>query len=80
MGVSGVFQAVNRGDIRVIERGEDLGFACEAGHALKVARKNVGQDFEGYVSTELRISRAVNLPHPACAERLDNVIRAELAT
>ena len=31
-----VFNAVDLGDVGVIERGEDLGFPLEAGHSLRV--------------------------------------------
>jgi hypothetical protein len=48
--VSGVsrtfFQPVNGGDVQVIERGEDLRFAREAGEPLKVVRERLRQDLD----------------------------------
>ena len=35
-----------RRDVRMIERGEDFGFALEAGEPIGVARERVGQDLD----------------------------------
>ena len=61
----GFFQSVNGGDVRVIERGEQLRLSLEAPHALGIARKLGGQDFQRDVPVELRVMRAIHLAHPA---------------
>ena len=43
---TGVFQSIERGDVRMIQRGQDLGFALESRHAL-----GVGGEFRGQVTT-----------------------------
>ena len=45
-----------RGDVRMIERGEDLRFALEPREALRIGAK-LGQDLERDVAIE-RVSRA----------------------
>ena len=40
------FHAINRGDVRVIQRGEELGFALKSGQAVCIERKRIRQDFD----------------------------------
>ena len=44
-------------DVRVIQRGEDLGLPLESSEALGVVRKGLGQDFQRDVAIQ-RVSRA----------------------
>jgi hypothetical protein len=72
-----LFEAVDRGDVRVVERGEHLRFPLEARQAIRVQREGLGQDFQRDVASELRIPRPVHLAHPARAEQVQNLVRAE---
>ena len=38
-----------------VQRGEDLGFALEAGEAIRILRECLGQDFEGHVAVEFGV-------------------------
>ena len=55
------FQAVNVRDVRVIQRGEDLGFALKARQAIRIRREEIRQDFQGDVAVEVPIAGAVHL-------------------
>ena len=71
------FEPVDRRDVRMIERGEDLGLALEAGEALGVVCEQVGQDLERDVATELRVARAIDLAHAAGAEQREDFVGTE---
>ncbi len=40
------FQAVNRGDVRMIQRRENFGLALEAGQTVSIGRERVRQHFD----------------------------------
>ena len=63
--------------LRVIERGEQLGFALESRETVGVAARRLGQDLDGDVATEPRVSGAIDLAHPAGTERCDDFVGAE---
>src|SRR5205823_4543460 len=64
-------------DVGMIERGQRLRFAFEAGHAGGIFGEGRGQDLDGDVARELRIARAIYLAHPAGAERGDDFVRPQ---
>ena len=74
MSAAGIFEAVDRSDVGMVQRGEDFGFALEPRHALGVARECFGQDFQCHIAPELRIPRAVHLAHPARTNSSENFI------
>ena len=60
-----VLEAVDGGDVRVVERGEQLRLALEAGQPLGVAANAVGQHLDGDVATELGVrARGNTSPMP----------------
>jgi hypothetical protein len=61
----------------MIERGEHLRLAREACKAILIERELGGQHFERDVTRELRITRAIHLAHPACADRGEDFVRPE---
>ena len=63
-----LFQAVDRRDVRMIQRGQQLRLAVEARHPLGVVREALGHDLERDVAPELRIPRAIHFAHPARAK------------
>ena len=71
------FESVNRGDVGMIERREDLRFAFEAREAIGIEGEQLGQDFEGDVAIQLGVARAIHLAHSAAAERREDFIWTE---
>ena len=63
------FEPVDVRDIRMVQRGECLRFAGEASQPLGVRREQFGQDLDRDAAIELRVARAIDLAHPAGAER-----------
>ncbi len=72
-----LLDAVDGGDVRMIERGERLGLAREPGEALGVGGDGGGQDLDGDVAIELGVAGAIDLAHSAFAKLRDDAIRAE---
>jgi len=70
-------QAVDRGDVRVIERREHLRFTLEPGESLRVCCHVGGQDLDRDVAPELLVARAIDLAHSALAEFGDDLVGAE---
>jgi hypothetical protein len=52
---------MQRGDVRVIERGEHLLFALEPRHAVGVGRPRFRQDLDRHLAPEPRVARAIDL-------------------
>jgi hypothetical protein len=76
----GFFEAVDRADVRMIERRQDPRFAREAREALGIAREHARQNLDRDVATELRIARAVDLAHPTGTEARDDPVLRDLMT
>ena len=73
-------EAVEVGDRRVVERGEQPGLALEAGEPLGIGGEGLGQPLERHLAPELRVGGAVDLAHAARADRGgDPVVRESLA-
>jgi hypothetical protein len=64
-------------DVWMIERRQRLRFARESRQAIGIAGKGVRQDLQRDLTIELRVPRAVDLAHPARADRRDDFVRAE---
>ncbi len=75
-----LFQAVDAGDVGMVQRGKDFGLTLEPGQALGVIREQVGQDFEGHIPAELRVPGAIHLAHAALADLGGDLIGAELGS
>jgi hypothetical protein len=73
----GVVEPVDAGDVRMIQRGEGLRFTLEAREPVRVLRERLGQNLDGDVAIQLRVARAVDLAHPAFADRRSDFIGAE---
>ena len=70
----GLFQAVDRGDVRVIERCQQLRFALEPGEPLGIRREGFGQHFDGHLAVEPKVLGTVDFAHPARTELLDDLV------
>jgi len=75
-----VLEAVDGGDVRMVELREDAGLALEAGEAFRVAGEGFGQNFDGNVAAERGVGGAVDDAHAAGAELgVDAVVAQRLA-
>ena len=63
-----VLDAVDRGDVRMVEGGEHLRLAREARHARGVLGEVFGDQLDRDLSTELAVGGAIHLAHGAFAE------------
>src|SRR4051812_15179585 len=72
--VAGVFKAVDGGDVRVIDRGEQLRLAVESGQLQRVGGAECRQHLDRDVAAKLRVPRAIDLAHPTGADGLLNVV------
>ena len=59
----------------MVERGQEPRLALEARHAVAVRRHVVGKDLERDVAPEAFVPGAVDLAHPALAERARDLVR-----
>ena len=60
--VAALLQAVDAGDVGMVQRGEDSGFTLEPGQAFGVIGEQIGQDLEGHIPAELRVPGPIHLP------------------
>ena len=73
----GFLDAVDGGDVRVVEAGEDLGLPREPGEPIWISREGVGEDLQGDLAIELRVGGLPDLAHPALAEEGGDVVVPE---
>ena len=71
-------EAVDRGDVRMAERGEDPRLAFEAPQAPRVAAKRVGQALDRDLAAQAGIERPVDAPHAARAQQIEDLIAADV--
>ena len=70
----GLFEPVDLGDVRMVQRGERPRLAREAGQLFRTRGKRRRQDLDRDVAIERRVARAVDLAHPARTERADDFV------
>ena len=75
---TGFFQAVDRADAWVVQRGQQAGLALEPREAVGVCGERRRQHFEGDLAPELGVAGAIDLPHPARAQERKNRGRPDL--
>jgi len=75
--VSRLLEPIDRSDVRVIERRQDLSLALEALHALVVSGERFGQNFDRHLALQLRIGGAINLAHPASSNEGFDLVPAD---
>ena len=63
-----VLDAVDRGDVRMVEGGQHLRLAREARHARGVVGEVFRDQLDRHLSTELAVGGAIHLSHGAFAE------------
>ena len=72
-------EAVEVGDARVVEGGEQPRLALEARQPLGIGGERLGQQLDRHVAAELRVGRAVDLAHPSGAEGRQDLVGAQTA-
>jgi hypothetical protein len=72
-----LFDPVDRGDVGMIERGEDPRLALEAGDTVRVGRERVGQHLDGDVSSEPGVGRLVDVAHAPRPEVARDLVMSE---
>ena len=77
MHATGVFEAVDTADVRMIQRGQRFRFALEPRDPLGIGDEQLRQDLDRDFALKLRVPRAINLPHPPGAKRREDFVRAE---
>ena len=68
---------VERADVRMIQAGDDPGFALEACDALRVVRQMLGQRLDGDGAVQARIDGAIHLTHAARGDQGLQLVRTE---
>src|SRR5262245_33125375 len=58
-------EIVDRSDIRMVERCENLGLSLQSAHSICVTRELSGQNFDCDVALQFRITCAIHLAHSA---------------
>ena len=72
-----LLQAVNGGDVRVIQRSQQMTFALEASHALGVGGDLGPEDLDRDLAVQARVVGPIDHAHPALADLLDDPVMAE---
>ena len=78
MNAVALLEAVNRGDVWVIQRGQRSGFTLEPRARIGVERKHVRENLDRDISTELDVACAIHIAHPAGAEKVLERVGPEL--
>ena len=76
-GRTSLLEAVDLGDVRMVERCEQLGLALEPRQPLRIAGESIEQDFDCHLAIQAGVARAVDLAHPAGAERRHDLERTK---
>ena len=72
-----LFESVDGGDVRMIQRGEDFGFALKTRQPIVVSRERWRQDLDRDLTLQLGVGRPIHLPHPAFADLGGDFVDAE---
>lgn len=70
----GVFDGVDPGNVRMIERRENLGLALESRQSLRIRRQGLGQHLDRHLAPEVRVLSAIHLSHTAFADLVDDAV------
>ena len=68
------------GDVGMIERRKNLRFPLKSCDTIGVSRMILRQYFDRDIPSELGVARSIHLAHSAFAERLENLIGAEMGS
>ena len=76
----GVLDAVNCGDVRMVERSQRPRFPLEAFHAVRIGSDLVRENLYGNTATEPGVANVIHLAHAALADERDDLVVAEAIT
>src|SRR5712691_10929745 len=62
--VRGLLESVDRGDVRMVQRGEHFGFALKAREAIRIVGDRCRQHLDGDRASQIAVSRAIHLAIP----------------
>ena len=71
------FDAVNRRNIRMVDRREEFRLAFEPSQPLAVVAEPVGQDLDRHIARQAGVVRAVHLAHSAGADGVADLVAAD---
>src|SRR6476620_9938512 len=71
---------MNVTDVRMIQRGEQLGLAGEPREPFSVVRERFGKHFKRDLPMEFRVARPIDLAHAARTERGEHFIRTNFGS
>ena len=71
---AGIFEAIERGDVWMIERREHVRFSPEPGEAFRVAPQRLGKNLQSDITTESWMAAAVYLSHAALSDDGDDFV------
>jgi len=80
VGGAGIFEAVDRGNIGMIERGEEFCFAAEAAQAIGIGGNSGRQDFERDFAAQLAVAGAVYLAHAAHTKKSADFVKTNFGS
>ncbi len=72
-----VLEPVNRADVRVIQRRQHASLVLEPREPSRIVREERRQDLDGDVAMELLVVSAIDLAHPANAQKRADGIASE---
>ena len=72
-----LFEPVDAGNVRMVQRGEHFRFALKTREPIVVSRERRRQDLDGDLALQLRVGRPIHLPHPAFADLGGDFVDAE---
>ena len=72
------FESVDRGDVRMVQRRQQLRFTFKPGQTLFVLGELFGESLDGDFAPELGVLGTPHLTHAALAERGKDFVAAEL--
>jgi hypothetical protein len=72
-----MLRPVNRGDVRMVERCENVGLPLESLLPQLVVGEEIGEDLDRDLALQLGVLGAVHLAHPAGSEGAEDPVRAQ---
>lgn len=72
-----LFDAVDGGDARMVERAKHLRLAAEPRQAIRIGHDGGGKDLERDLAIQPGVASAIHLAHPTRAERADDEVCTE---
>jgi hypothetical protein len=72
------FETVNRGDMRMVQRGKQASLPSQPRDALGIVGKLRRQHFDGHLAMESRVECPIHLAHATGIQRPQDAVRAEL--